>query len=152
MAFSIEARTPYMDYRLVSYALRLPDECLLSDGWSKHVLRKAMEGIVPDKIRWRKDKIHFSTPQTQWLRSSLQPLVESVFNSSELRNRGWLDQKEICHVYKRFNDESDPVSSNLIWRCLDTEVWAQTFLGTRIYRCHHFLFNIESRGSKCTKS
>ena len=44
MAFAIEARTPFLDYRLVERALALPAEALIRDGWTKAILREAMRG------------------------------------------------------------------------------------------------------------
>ena len=48
MAFSIEARTPFLDYRLVERALALPARELIRDGWTKALLREAMRGLLPE--------------------------------------------------------------------------------------------------------
>lgn len=70
MAHSVEARVPFLDYRLVEYALALPDEYKLSGGWTKRVLRAAMRGILPEKIAQRRDKIGFEAPELEWMRSN----------------------------------------------------------------------------------
>jgi asparagine synthase (glutamine-hydrolysing) len=67
MAFGIEARLPFLDYRIVEFALTLPDEYKIRDGWQKFILRKAM-GDLPEKIRLRKDKKGFTTPHEEWIR------------------------------------------------------------------------------------
>jgi asparagine synthase (glutamine-hydrolysing) len=59
MAFSIESRTPFTDYRLVDYLFSIPACYKFHDGWSKWLLRLAMKDLLPSKILWRKDKIGF---------------------------------------------------------------------------------------------
>lgn len=66
MAFSIEARLPFLDYRIVEFAMQVPDEYKIHKGWQKYVLRQAMEDL-PDGIRWRKDKKGFTTPHDDWV-------------------------------------------------------------------------------------
>ncbi|MBU3737301.1 MAG: asparagine synthase [Methylobacterium sp.] len=68
MRFSIESRVPFLTHQLADFTLGLPEEYLVSlEGESKHLLRAAMRGIVPDAVLDRKDKIGFATPEQQWL-------------------------------------------------------------------------------------
>lgn len=66
MAFSIEARHPFLDYRLVDFCFSLPDNYKINDGWQKWILRKAMPEM-PERISYRKDKKGFTTPQKDWI-------------------------------------------------------------------------------------
>jgi asparagine synthetase B (glutamine-hydrolysing) len=66
MAYAIEARLPFLDYRMVEFAMQLPDEYKIQQGWQKYILRMAMPEL-PDVIRWRKDKKGFSTPHGLWM-------------------------------------------------------------------------------------
>ena len=66
MAFAIEARLPFLDYRIVEFALTIPDEYKIHEGWQKYILRKAMQELT-DKIRYRKDKKGFTTPHEEWM-------------------------------------------------------------------------------------
>lgn len=68
MASSREVRLPFLDHRLVEFSLALPSSMLLRDGWSKHVLRAAMRGVVPAPILARRDKVGFMAPWAQWWR------------------------------------------------------------------------------------
>jgi asparagine synthase (glutamine-hydrolysing) len=68
MAHSVEARLPFLDYRVVEIALGLPEEAKLAGGVTKRVLREAMRGVLPEEIRTRMDKIGFATAEEQWLR------------------------------------------------------------------------------------
>jgi asparagine synthase (glutamine-hydrolysing) len=68
MRFSIESRVPFLTHQLADFALGLPEEYLVSlQGESKHLLRAAMRGIVPDEVLDRRDKIGFATPEKEWL-------------------------------------------------------------------------------------
>ena len=71
MAFSIESRTPFLDYRLVEYSLALPDDAKIKDGYTKSNLRESMQGFLPEAIRMRKDKKGVSNPLSAWLSTSL---------------------------------------------------------------------------------
>lgn len=66
MAFSVEARHPFLDYRLVDYCFSLPDEAKINEGWQKWILRKAVPEM-PNSIGFRKDKKGFTTPQKEWI-------------------------------------------------------------------------------------
>ncbi len=67
MANSVEVRLPFLSHNLVEFLFQLPDEMLLQNGWSKYILRKSMEDILPQEITWRKDKIGYEPPQSEWL-------------------------------------------------------------------------------------
>ena len=54
MAWSVETRLPYMDFRLVEFLANLPNDLKIRDGWTKYINRKALESCIPDEIVWRK--------------------------------------------------------------------------------------------------
>ncbi len=85
MAFSVEARVPFLDYRLVEFVMRLPATLKVSNGYTKRVMREAMAGVLPEKIRWRVGKLGFATPEQTWQRSVLQPLLEQTARDENLR-------------------------------------------------------------------
>lgn len=70
MAHSVEARLPFLDYRLVELALGFPDEFKLARGVTKRVLRAAMHTDLPPQVRDRRDKIGFATSESLWLRAA----------------------------------------------------------------------------------
>ncbi|SDT95922.1 asparagine synthase (glutamine-hydrolysing) [Pseudomonas pohangensis] len=57
-ALGIEPRDPFMDLRVVNFCLSLPGSQLESGGWPKILLRRAMQGLLPDAVRWRRGKQH----------------------------------------------------------------------------------------------
>ena len=67
MAWSIESRVPFLDYRLVEFLAGLPDSFKLRRGWTKLVFREAMRGVLPEDVRARRDKMGFVTPEQVWV-------------------------------------------------------------------------------------
>ncbi len=82
MAFSIELRVPFLDYRIANFAYSLSEDLKLCDGISKYILRKSFENKVPDKIIKRKDKKGFPTPEKNWLLAGKEKIKEILKNSS----------------------------------------------------------------------
>lgn len=67
MAHSREVRLPFLDHRLVEFIFSLPDNMIIRGGWTKWILRRAFEGILPDAIVNRVDKLGYEPPQQRWL-------------------------------------------------------------------------------------
>jgi len=82
MAFSREVRLPFLSHELVEFLFTLPASYKISGGWTKRVLRKAMEPILPKQITWRVDKLGFDSPQDEWMR---EPEVHALV--VECRNK-----------------------------------------------------------------
>lgn len=88
MAHSIEARLPFLDYRLVSLALTLEPRWKMRGGANKFLLREAMRQRIPESVRVRKDKMGFPTPARKWLGRELYEPVRDLLQSREARERG----------------------------------------------------------------
>ncbi|MCC6760898.1 MAG: asparagine synthase (glutamine-hydrolyzing) [Chitinophagaceae bacterium] len=112
MAFSIETRLPYLDYRLVEWAVQLPHQQKLHNGWSKYILRKAMQANVPAAIAWRKGKIGFEPPAID------DDITRQWLNPEILRKRGLklLSGASLQHL-----------SVAMRWRLLSVQLWAEAF-------------------------
>ena len=120
MAFSIESRVPFLDHRLVEFAFSLPDECKIHEGETKYILRKSLNGLLPDAIAKRRDKKGFVTPgEIKWLRGPLKFLIESDFNALD-----FLDKKKIDTLIKDFK-QGDNKNANLVWRIAVLNYWAK---------------------------
>lgn len=84
MANSVETRLPFLDYRCVELALSLPDEYKIKEGWTKNILRKAIDSRLPEAVVWRKDKLGFNAPEKGWLGSMQTEMNEAVQQSALL--------------------------------------------------------------------
>ena len=113
MAFSIETRLPFLDYKLVECCLSINSNFKIVDGWSKYLLRKNMEKVLPDDITWRKKKVGFTAPVDKWLPERSENL--KVINSSKIINK--LYSSKITDVADR----------NLEWRLYNIAVWEKKF-------------------------
>lgn len=84
MAFSREVRLPYLSHQLVEFVFSLPSHLKMNNGWSKYILRKSMEGIVPDEICWRKDKKGYQAPKPTLNNIKYKGIIEdSISNLSK---------------------------------------------------------------------
>lgn len=71
MAHSCETRFPFLNHELVSFIFTLPSSFKIHNGYTKFILRKAMQHKLPDEIVWRKDKVAFETPQKKWMTTKI---------------------------------------------------------------------------------
>lgn len=78
MASGVEVRMPFLDHRLVSYCFSLPWTSKLGGGYTKRILRDAVKGIVPDKVRLRKDKLGWNAPMHEWFAEDLAPVLAQL--------------------------------------------------------------------------
>jgi asparagine synthase (glutamine-hydrolysing) len=67
MYHSIETRLPFVDYQLIETSLSLQNGFKIREGWTKYILRRAMQERLPDEIVWRKNKIGFEAPMRLWM-------------------------------------------------------------------------------------
>lgn len=125
MAFSVEARVPFLDYRLVEFVFSLPPNYRIRDGWNKWILRQAMQDTLPEKIRWRPDKMGFVTPEILWLRAA-QPRIRELFSNHNLRSRNYLNARQVLAVLDT-DLATSGVGSNQVWRWINLELWLERF-------------------------
>jgi asparagine synthase (glutamine-hydrolysing) len=127
MAFSIEARLPFLDYRLVEFCLGLAPEERISGSITKRVLREAMAAILPSEIVQRRSKMGFPTPFAAWLRDKALDDARELLLSQSLRERDVLDGRVVEHkLDEHARGERD--HSLHIWRWLTLELWFRQFI------------------------
>ncbi len=105
MAMSVESRAPFEDHPLIDLALRIPLEHKLRGGTVKHVLKSAVQDIVPASVRNR-PKWGFVPPASEWLRTVLRPLVERWLAPEYVAHVGvmqpeWVQQRVRGHIDRR---------------------------------------------------
>lgn len=88
MAHSVEARLPFLDYRLVTLMFQLPAHWKMRGAQGKHVMREAMRGLIPESVRSRVDKMGFPTPLADWFRAGLYEPMQDTLASQAVRERG----------------------------------------------------------------
>jgi asparagine synthase (glutamine-hydrolysing) len=71
MAHGLEVRLPFLNHELVEFIFSLPANFKIHEGWTKWILRKAMNKKLPAEVVWRKDKTGFEPPQKNWMDTAL---------------------------------------------------------------------------------
>ena len=130
MAFSIESRVPFLDYRFVEYVASLPLNQKIRAGITKTALRNAIKGIVPESIRCRMDKMGFVTPEEVWMREDLRPFMLGLLSSETFHSRPYWDAEAVIQNYLAFLDGRSAYSPE-IWRIVCTELWLRKFFDDR---------------------
>ncbi|MCP5508051.1 MAG: asparagine synthase (glutamine-hydrolyzing) [Chlamydiales bacterium] len=125
MAHSVEARTPFLDYRLVEFILGLPTDYKIADGWTKRLLRYSMRGVIPEEIRTRKDKMAFVTPEEVWMKEDSTDLFRHALHQA-IGASGGLIKQSIADSFDRVIDGDLPFS-HLYWRIISFGLWMQRF-------------------------
>lgn len=86
MAHSREVRLPFLSHHLVKFLFTLPPHFKIRDGWTKWIMRKTFDYLLPGEISWRKDKIGYEPPQSQWLEDK-KTKEQFINTQKELVNR-----------------------------------------------------------------
>jgi asparagine synthase (glutamine-hydrolysing) len=118
MRFGIETRLPFLDYRLVEFALGLSTRVKLNSGWTKWPLRAAMQNVLPANICWRKDKIGFAAPDQLWLSQHTPTMREKVINSPLVAR--YVDMKMLKKRFERLD-------LGMRWRLYCVALWGERF-------------------------
>lgn len=120
MAFSVESRTPFLDFRLVEYLIDLDGKELISKGWTKFVARKAMEKKLPKSIVWRVDKMGWENPTNFYFNGPLKTYIMDTINNSEILS---ILKKDCAISESNFN----AFSADELSRMLNLSIWYNTF-------------------------
>jgi len=130
MAFSIEARVPYLEVELVNYISSLAHDQKIRCGVTKFVLRNAIKGFVPEEIRNRMDKMGFVTPEESWMRYELKDYMMDILYSTSFKNRPYWNSEKVLEDYQKFVDGESDYSPE-IWRIICVELWLRKFFDNR---------------------
>lgn len=105
MAHGIEVRMPFMDWRLVTYVMALPDQAKSAQGMSKFVARQAMAGLMPDSIRLARRKVGFNSPMPEWLNGPLRVWSQKTINQDNSEFEKIVDVHKLRKRVERLNAE-----------------------------------------------
>ena len=127
MAFSIETRLPFLDYRLVEFAFSLPDEQRLDGDVTKAILRRALADRVPAAILARRDKMGFETPTDPWLRGRFSAEVQAgACSATDRCTRG--SKPEALRAELDATCSGSATIGLQVWRWLSLDAWARRYL------------------------
>ncbi len=95
MAQSLEARVPFLDHALAEFTMDMPQSAKIKNGVAKYVLKKSVEGIIPDDVIYRK-KMGFNAPMAEWLRGDFGSKAEAGIMNSPLLDQIGFDREQVA--------------------------------------------------------
>ncbi|MDC1311130.1 asparagine synthase (glutamine-hydrolyzing) [Burkholderiales bacterium] len=121
MSESLEARVPFLDHELVEFTMDIPETWKTRNGEAKYLLKKAVEGLIPDNIIYRK-KMGFGAPMADWLRGDFGHQAEGAVLGSALLRRGHLN---VGHIRKLFDEHRSGRRDNslYLWTLFNLTSW-----------------------------
>jgi asparagine synthase (glutamine-hydrolysing) len=127
MAVSLESRVPLCcDHPLLESVISLPEKVKINGFEPKHLLKKAIDGSIPDQIVRRKDKKGFPTPIGIWLRRQIKE-VESILLSERAISRGIFNFSQVKKLLREHELEQHDHSMT-IFMLLNLEFWFRRFI------------------------
>ncbi len=126
MAAGVETRVPFLDPDLVALAARIPDSYRQRGGEGKWILKKAMEGTLPDEVIYR-PKTGFGVPLRAWLRGPLRPMLDDLLGSDSITRRGVFQPHAVARMLGDFDSgRADNAYGLLSLMCI--ELWCRQFV------------------------
>ena len=126
MAASIESRVPFLDHVLVEFTTRIPAKYSIRGLTGKHILKSAVEDLLPHSIIYRK-KMGFPTPWTYWLAGQQLDVLERMLLENRTLERGLVKGDAVRKLFTEHRSGSRD-NSNRIWRLFNLETWQRVFL------------------------
>jgi asparagine synthase (glutamine-hydrolysing) len=126
MTVSLEARSPFLDHRLMEFAASLPEKLKLRRMTTKYLLKRVLKKLVPQENLSRK-KMGFGVPIGHWFRGTMQPFLRETLLSEKALARGLFNEESLRkivnqHVEGKVNHE------HRLWSLLMLELWFQRFI------------------------
>lgn len=129
MLMSIEARVPFLDNNLTDYVLSLPAKYKIKRGINKYLLKKCLQGIIPNEIL-NAPKQGFNTPTSTWLQTSLYEYAKSKFNS--LSDNGFLNKNYLLELLEEHRNKVKN-HNMILWRALVLVAWLDIYKDKLIF-------------------
>lgn len=116
MQVPVEPRLPFLDADLVDFCMRLPTEYLLHKGWTKYILRKAVENLLPPEVVWRRRKMGFPFDTIRWMREEM-PAHRAMLSAAG--ENPWFSGPVVARHYEALLKQRP----GLLWRLLCFGYW-----------------------------
>jgi asparagine synthase (glutamine-hydrolysing) len=123
MAWSLEARVPFLDHELVELAGRIPPDLKVRDG-GKYILKEAAREVIPSAVIDR-PKGYFPVPALKYLRGSYRDYVRDILNQPAARQRGLFKRDYVDRLLDDPEGNLTPKGHSKLWQVTLLEGWLQ---------------------------
>jgi asparagine synthase (glutamine-hydrolysing) len=130
MACGLEGREPFLDHRLIEFALALPLKHRRGPLGPKHLLRKVLYRHVPRELLER-PKQGFAVPLARWLRGELSPLVHEYLSPERVKAAGLFDPAMVAQAVRNFREGgpgNDRLDVQKLWYLIAFELWRSRWM------------------------
>jgi asparagine synthase (glutamine-hydrolysing) len=128
MSCSVEIRVPFLDYRVVECLARVHPSEKFEGGWTKSIFRKAVAGLVPPAIQYRRDKKGFTVPESDWMRGVFRERATKLFESAMLAEScGLLDRARLNALFARYQAGKGYLNGRHFFRVCAFEAFLRKF-------------------------
>lgn len=126
MAVGVETRVPFLDPDLMALAASIPDVLRQRGAEGKWILKKAMEGMLPENVIYR-PKTGFGVPLRAWLRGPMREMLHDLLSPGSLQRRGLFDPGAVRALVQDFEvGRADSAYTLLSLMCI--ELWCRGFV------------------------
>ncbi len=126
MASSLESRVPFLDPALVEFTAKLPERLKLRGATTKYVMRRAMEGILPEAIL-KRSKMGFPVPLGAWFRGQFRSVIDDYVLSDRTLDRGYFDPGFVNQLVAEHQSGAKDHSERL-WSLVNFEMWMRQLI------------------------
>jgi asparagine synthase (glutamine-hydrolysing) len=126
MAASVEARVPFLDHRLVEYAMGVARGLKVEGTSGKHVLKRALEEVLPHDVLYRR-KRGFGAPVTSWFRGETGSELEGLLMNSTMRRRDFFDYDFVARLVEEHRRGARDWGFHL-WALLNLSLWYERWI------------------------
>jgi len=125
MAASLESRVPFLDHKLVEYTARLPERMKLRGWTTKYILRRSMEGILPEAIL-KRPKMGFPVPVGAWFRGRFRGVLDEYVLGERASGRGLFNKDFVRRLVTEHEAGAD--HTERLWALVNFEMWQRQFI------------------------
>jgi asparagine synthase (glutamine-hydrolysing) len=122
-AFGIEARHPFTDVRLVQFCLGLPWQLKTRRGWTKMILRRVMEPLLPSQVVWRKDKDSLMWQVNRIILKDREEYFYQITSEEQANLETYIDMSKLMKFWHEYLSRGDEKHADLLWSGVALALW-----------------------------
>jgi asparagine synthase (glutamine-hydrolysing) len=130
MAYSLEARVPFLDHEFVEFCAKIPPALKMKKLQEKYILRQAVREILPRQIVWRK-KRGLRAPYQQWLVERLPDFATEMLSDTNLSRKGYFNPQAVHDLLKRHRARENDYGAQLLG-ILAIQLWDELFINGQV--------------------